>query len=808
MSLDIVEIALDGLSDHVDFEKLASEIMRDEGYPSIKPLGGVVDEGQDAIEETCFLSEGRTRVVFQYTLQQYLPGKVEDTIASLSKAGIEYHELVIVTPRSISTKRQSTMIRDVRKAHGVNLNIFERKTLVNRLADYETGIFHRHFPDIEKQVVDLSSKQPLLSSDGLGLLESSMLKASIAFTFSKPAPRVRKSIFDFLTLSLLLENPSEDMPIASLHEQYRKTVGGKQPPDAQIEAALQRLMSRRLVKRDAENVGLTDLAIETIASSTIQANESTDSLVSDIVDDVLRVSGKRLAEQDMPKLARNTRDVLVRLFQLFGIELANQVLRDTTPSPAYLDSSEDLIATAKRQLSPELGEVLISVISQTLKRPTDEQAQTLANWALAYIGVETMNLDPYLKEFQATRFADKMFILDTDVILDCVVQECPRSTVYLNLINALSNLGCKVIIPECCVDECIDHARRSPRTYKYFGEKLLSLGDSYVEAYVGNVFVKGYYHGRLKGSVSARMSFQQYLQNYHEASTPIRFFHEVLQTVFPSEVEVLNPTELLTVTIPEHQMSAIYAQLLELLLKSPKSEYRSSDQNKELAKTDARLFLTALYLNGEAERSSRDILGGRCYLITESGRYLRSAKAAGLQDRVTARPQSLIALLDLIGGVEITPTEFVSLFENPLLIYAVSQSWDDVQVLLESGVVLQGRSIARLRWDLEEGLHEQIATFAQAEARAESDDDTVDPDIGDNEYIELLKSTASRGYRRIPELDGLLEAVEKAQDDARARAEALDELLEKHQELEKEIAYFGKRRQRYLRRIGGRSMKE
>lgn len=808
MSLDIVEIALDGVSDHVDFEKLASEIMRDEGYPTIKPLGGVVDDGQDAVEERYFLSEGRTRVVFQYTLQEYLPGKVEDTIASLSKAGIEYHELVIVTPRSISAKRQSNMVRDVRKAHGVDLNIFERKTLVNRLANYETGMFHRHFPDIEKQVADLTSRRPLLSSDGLGLLESSMLKASIAFAFSKPAPRVRKSIFDFLTLSLLMENPCEDMPIASLHEQYRKTVGGKQPPRAQIEAALQRLKSRGLVKRDAENVRLTKLAIDTIASSTIQVNDSTHSLVSDIVDDVVRVSGRRLAEGDIRRLATNTRDVLVRLFQLFGIELSNQVLRDATPSPVYLDSSEDLIVRAKRQLSPELGELLISVISQTLKRPTEEQAQTLANWALAYIGVETMNLDPYLREFQATRFAEKVFILDTDVILDCVVQECPRSTVYLNLVKALGNLGCKVIIPDCCVRECITHARVSPRTYKYFGGKLLSLGDSYVEAYVGNVFVKGYYYGRLKGSVSPHVSFHEYLDNYYESSSPIRFFEEILRAVFPSEVEVLNPTELLTVSIPDDQMSAICAQLLELLLKSPKSEYRSSEQTEELAKTDARLFLTALYLNSEAEDSSGDILGGRCYLITASGRYLRSAKAAGLEDVVTARPQSLLALLDLIGGVEITPTEFVSLFENPLLIYAVSQSWDDVQVLLDSGIVLQGKSIARLRWDLEQGLHEQIATFAQAEARADFDEDTVDPDIGDNQYIELLKSTGSRGYRRIPELDGLLQAVEKAEDDARAKADAFDELLDTHQELEKEIAYFGKRRQRYLRKIARRSMKE
>lgn len=85
MSVDIVEIALDKITDHRQFEKLASEIMRDEGYPNIKPLGGVADSGQDAVQESFFLSEGRNRVVFQYTLQECLVGKIDETVNKLNK---------------------------------------------------------------------------------------------------------------------------------------------------------------------------------------------------------------------------------------------------------------------------------------------------------------------------------------------------------------------------------------------------------------------------------------------------------------------------------------------------------------------------------------------------------------------------------------------------------------------------------------------------------------------------------------------------------------------------------------------------
>jgi hypothetical protein len=97
MAVDLVEIALDRITDHVDFEKLASEIMHEEGYPRIIPLGGAADFGQDATEESFFQSEGKTRTVFQYTLQEYLTGKLEDTIATLKKFNIEFASLVIVT---------------------------------------------------------------------------------------------------------------------------------------------------------------------------------------------------------------------------------------------------------------------------------------------------------------------------------------------------------------------------------------------------------------------------------------------------------------------------------------------------------------------------------------------------------------------------------------------------------------------------------------------------------------------------------------------------------------------------------------
>lgn len=254
MSVDIVEIALDNMTDHQQFEKLASEIMRDEGYPNIKPLGGVADSGQDAIQESFFLSEGRNRIIFQYTLQEYLAGKIGETVEKLDKAGREYNELVIVTSRSISAARQDQMKQDARKRHGINLSIFERKTLANRLADFGNGIFYRHFPDIERQVKSLVVRKPFMQPEAGSLIEFSMLKASIAFTFDERAPHARRSIFDYLTLALLQGRPP--MTQSELAAEHQKIGGGQRAPDSQIQASVERLISKGLLVKTGDRVTL------------------------------------------------------------------------------------------------------------------------------------------------------------------------------------------------------------------------------------------------------------------------------------------------------------------------------------------------------------------------------------------------------------------------------------------------------------------------------------------------------------------------------------------------------------------------
>lgn len=104
--VDIVEIALDNLTDYEDFEKLACEVLRNEGFPDIQVLGGQRDSGQDAATERFWRSEGqRVRTIFQITTQDAIESKLRATIKRLDEVEKDYQELFLVTNNLVPTDR-------------------------------------------------------------------------------------------------------------------------------------------------------------------------------------------------------------------------------------------------------------------------------------------------------------------------------------------------------------------------------------------------------------------------------------------------------------------------------------------------------------------------------------------------------------------------------------------------------------------------------------------------------------------------------------------------------------------------------
>ncbi|MCI0370678.1 MAG: hypothetical protein L0214_04685, partial [candidate division NC10 bacterium] len=454
MSLDLVEIALDQFTDWVRFEKLAAEIMRDEGYPDIKPLGGVHDAGQDAVVERFFYSVGRRmRIVFQFTLRPDVAAKVQETIKRLDDADTAFQKLVIVTPAQISSERQQTIKKQVTLENQVDLEIYERKTLINRLADFSNGIFQRYFPDIRDQVNRLLQPRPGAIRAGEDR-EREFLKVSYAFTFAPGATRTRKSIIDETVLAVLSLHSLAALTPEQIIRAGREALSAEVLGDLrQVEASLGRLKKRGSVDQKPNGFCLSAAEVIRLEAAQASLKASQRSVVSDIVAEVCNSAAEPIADTVRDQLTENAREVLVEYFRMNGLELAQSFLSEGKPALIYLQGTPRLLDIAKCRVSAYLGELLVAAIGKALCTPTADEAQYFANCSRAYIGLQVMNVDPSLREFQTSRFSAKVFVLDTDVVLGSIIGDLPVSGTYRNLISRLVALGASVVIPDEVLEE-------------------------------------------------------------------------------------------------------------------------------------------------------------------------------------------------------------------------------------------------------------------------------------------------------------------------------------------------------------------
>ena len=186
-------------------------------------------------------------------------------------------------------------------------------------------------------------------------------------------------------------------------------------------------------------------------------------------------------------------------------------------------------------------------------------------------------------------------------------------------------------------------------------------------------------------------------------------------------------------------------------------------------------------------------------MLTETARYERVAQLVGIPTKVTVRPSTVAGILSFVGAA-ISSTEFVQLFDNPLLDRAVSAVWPDMEKLMRSGVDLRAKSLVRLRFDVNHAFHECLTAVERAQD-AEEQDSKVEAS-SDERFMELIESAARRGYTLIPEVAAIRDRIGSGDKRVEELQQLLDEEMSANTELEKGIVFFGKRRQKYLRRMG------
>jgi len=411
-----------------------------------------------------------------------------------------------------------------------------------------------------------------------------------------------------------------------------------------------------------------------------------------------------------------------------------------------------------------------------------------------------MRLDPMLGAFQGNAFKEKVFILDTDFVLNCMVKYGKQSSVYSSLLKELLKIGCKVYITDDVVREVVTHAEFAKRNFNYFENAFEAADESVIYERLKNVFVIDYYVSILrKDNEFSNRTFSSYMSNIYDSDDSYNFMLEVMENRLPKGVIIGDEDLRRKVSVDEVERDTLTKSIFGETIKTYKAAYRSEEENWQIAKTDAELYLIARGLNKNLPvNKNKMLMDGKAYLITNSNRSIRCAKSNGIFSTVVSKPSVLVALLSEIGWFDASDKSIVDLLGNPFLAEITNQCWDELKVLVDSGVDLRGKELPRLKRELKHVIHDLIT---QEEDDLKNDNDSSfdeeesTPKMEDMEqFVQFAEMIHSKGYKLIPIAETMIENYKQLKSDKEGQEK-------KNERLKEELNKVGKGKQNYIRRV-------
>lgn len=780
--MDIIELSLLHFTDFKKFEDLATELMKREGFSSIRQIGGIGDDGVDA-ELVEHYQDETTKSVFQYSLQKDVTSKITATIKKLRENKIDFDELYIITNQQVNNKQE--LRKKVRENHQISLHILDLSDLKGHLGADEM-LFNRYFPNIDAQIDSLRNKPNVLSEESTDVLEKSMLKCSLIFSLDgkKKEKHQQKHLFYLTILSIIAisdKGKTKEEIRTFFIERYNRIINLKD-----IDDALAYLANENWLHKESDGYKATNKVVRSMSTGIADIERKTETLINDIISSVAVHCGQeKITEEKRNKITNNIKQVLNAYFRLYGAECCGDFNVGTE------GMLSDLVKVATKGLNDNLADWVVYFLGQLFSRPNKEQCETLSLWAKCFMGMQLMKLDPMMSEFQLEKLRSKTFVLDTDFVLYSITDSCKESRAYKQIIDVLIHSGCNVVIPSEIVREVAIHAASAEANYRYFKSAFSTINEEIVEEEMNNIFVKDYYLKVMKKEIRG-MSFSSYLENYYEENDKEKFMSEVIESKLKG-IKIGGDFSSHSI-ISDTDKYKFIESINDELKKTPKAKHRTDEDNYMMSRVDADLYLYVLEKNKDIPNDKQgNLLWANFYLLTNSTRSARCAKRYGFYKNVVTNPTLIYNLIDEIGFFNFKNNTVLDLFSNPFLAHIVSENWDLMKEFADKGVVLKGREIPRLKRDLQGVIHTKLTNtnddFVQQEGMAESE--MID-------YIAFAQEIEKRGYKLVP-------SVQKQIDAFREKIDAIEIMGAQLDALNTAIEKKSKRQKSYLNNVKERA---
>lgn len=468
--------------------------------------------------------------------------------------------------------------------------------------------------------------------------------------------------------------------------------------EAEIKAKLDKLKGEKLINHDNyKEIRLsTDINIE---DNLTQIETNSENLVDAVCNKAEQIYSRPVPNKQIVKgkirqaITYYLRETYLEFFDLQREKTAEE--------------REDIIKSTFNSLGDKIGEATIRALSEILLNPTDEQQKVILEWSKAFLTLQIMDLDPKLNEFKKTKFAQKSFVIDTDVALHCLCNNTRKSKSYKELINQLQKVGCKLYIPEQVKKEINKHIDAAIRWGGSYGDQLLQFTDETLEGTICNAFIEDYVKTYRKDKEEGRkcMPFGVYIGNLR-ADNDSSVFYDKLCITFGNEnvrrqfdISAINERVLETLTRSIHDKT----------LQTIKADKRTDEENFEIAHNDALMYLVVKRMNEGID--GNNFFSYKTYILTNSNRTKRSAlEVEGYEKEIICNPNSLYALLDEIGDIKSEQTNLLDIIDNPYMRYVAKKIWNQIEPILHQNQAIQFQTINKLKSSVNISLDELLTS--------------------------------------------------------------------------------------------------
>lgn len=738
---DVIEQALAAPIDWSKLEAIAYDALVADDFPTLRKIGGVGDDGMDAVEEVFYDTERKVTTVVQVTSAQAQKAKVRDTIKKLKNNGIEAKRLVLLTRHPVSAAKRAEMI-DEADAQGVTLEIRDQSYLVTQLSKNNT-IFARHFSDARAQFnALLEGRDPLHAASDK--LQHALLATLGAYVLHNRSRLARGTLFDKTVVAALAASNAGKGTREGLLANVRSLLPSEDVNRQQLDAAIDRLVKAGECLVTNDGVACSDTTLVRCLAAAKRADSGFTKLHDHILSECRRVT--QITDATQGYIERNLRRAIVHLLRASG-----PLKSDDEQGLKFDPSAADEIRTVLCQdLPPQTARAAIVAFSAFVTNP--KLGPALAPLVNSYAALALRNLDPIGRRWQHMVLSRSVIAIDTDVLLYLIVEELPEHSAILSALKNLQADGVEIVVPEHVFTEAVGHLGRAPRTYNRFADRLLRFPPEMIDARVWHAVVRGFYYARRGGYTG---TFENFYAKYHHPQNPIEFTEHLITKRLKLIKKGMDEA-------PERDQEALFS-IGETVLRfreqsRRKATFRDPAEMAQRVREDVAMALTL------AAKSDETVGASAKGYVASSDRAFRTIEGHELwrpRKHVHIWSSALPQLSFFACGNTLAPNDSVDFLFNPVTIAAADLMAPEINILATIGVDLKDVPLDRLDWDLRQDIGNHLDTLKSAVAEATVDSDRASAIA----TLQVAKAASQAGYVVAAQVDTLVQEFDSAKEE-------------------------------------------